>query len=115
MYYEGHSNEATKCKADDSVATVVAYQHKDEVTTQQTAITQSEVSSYEKDSSTIGALYPDSMSAPPVSGVSNIPSAAIRTCPTRSKLYKLTFKQCDIEEAKLKSLYDRDTKLSVVK
>lgn len=116
MYYEGHSNEATQCKADNGQATVAAYEHKDEVTNKQTAITTSEVSIYEKDSSVIGTLYSDSLPSTPIpAGVPNVPGTPIRVCPNSSKRYKFTFKQCDIEEAKLKGLFDRDTKLSAVK
>lgn len=115
MYFEGTTNEIVRCKANDEQVTVAAYQHKDEVTTKDTAITQSEVTNYEKDFNAIGTLYSGGMSTPTIIGVSNIPSAPSRACPTSSKRYNLTFKQCDIEETKLKTLYDRDVKLSAVK
>ena len=112
--YLAYHYEATSCKAADEKADIAGYQHKDEVITKQTAITQSEVSTYEKDSNAIGALYASGLSAPTVPNMSIIPGSTNGTCSDRSKQYKLSFKQCDIEEAKLKQLYDRDVKISVL-
>lgn len=120
MYYEGNSKEAVVCKANDALSTVAGYQKKDEVNTKQTAITQSEVSTYEKTNSDIGALYPDSVpgiSMPqPVPGVStSAVGVKPASCARNSKEYHLTFKQCDEVKNGFDTLYDRDVKLSNVK
>ena len=114
-YYQGHSTEAVICKAADEKADIQAYQHKDEVTTKQNAINQSEVKLYEKDFNTIGTLYSSGL---PTSNVANLPSTGntpVRICTNSSKQYKLTLKQCDIEEAKLKALWEWANQQSAVK
>ena len=84
---------------------VIAKQKQSEATTVQTA------QSYEKTVDRINVDDDDGVqpSGTPASGsMSAIPIPAARTCPaavTASKTYKLTLKQCDIEEAKLQHLW----------
>ena len=114
LAYAGYRYESEKCKAADEQATIAAYQHKDEVTTKQTAITTSEESTYEKDSNAIGTLYAVSLPVSPKPNLSLVANPPNGTCPS-SKRYKLTPKQCDTEEAKLKALWTWSNQQAAVK
>lgn len=73
-----------------------------EVKTQETISTEA-TNDYEKSIPAIDAAY-DSLSAP--NNMSSIPKPPAGACTTRSKVYKLTPIQCDLEEAKCNALWN---------
>lgn len=73
------------------------------------AITSKTEGNYEKNISDIDSLYSigvQSSSHPASSSLPALSQPAIGACTCKTQSYKLTPKQCDIEEAKLISLWD---------
>lgn len=60
---------------------------------------------HEKDIRSIDSLYGNSLQSTP-SAMPKLSNATSQSCTVRSLKYKLSLKQCDIEESKLKDLWD---------
>ncbi len=106
----GENRITVKCDKHDEAqqqVTITAQQHViGEVKTQET-INQGAENAFQKNVDTIGALYDSGVPSNPAAtgpGMCAIPAAASR--PQTSRKYKLTLKQCDVEEAKFNALWN---------
>lgn len=116
MKYEGYKAAEADARHDyaQQAITVAAQQHVIATVQTQNAITQKTETDYAKQILTIDGLYsPDSVrpaTAATGNGVCAVakPASGARApvCAAASREYKLTFKQCDIEEAKFNALWN---------
>lgn len=87
--------------------TIAAEQHVIKQTETQNTINQKAESGYEKDFTTIGAMYDSSVQpTPPAASASVRPVSPAACGITASRRYHLTLKQCDLEEAKFNALWN---------
>lgn len=127
--YAGYKYETASCTASDekhdlaqAQNTTAAIQAVVVDVKKQSDITQEASNDYAKNLITIDGVYANSVQQSPngpINSVSTIRSAASGVCPdnstAKSKVYKLTPKQCDDEEAKCNSLWNWANQQAAVK
>ena len=113
----GENRVTVKCDQHDEAqqqVTIGALGHEVKQLSKQEIINEGAENAFEKNNTDIGAMYINPSLQQPIIATSNHsnPVAATTTgikapvCEVRSKKYKLTFKQCDAEEAKSNALWN---------
>ena len=126
IYHRGHVDEEHICSAADAThdaaqaaVTIDAQKHVIGVIQQQSNIAQETSNDFTKNMSIITdqyAISPDLLqSTPAPTGHSMPPLPSATAGVGTSKVYHLTFQQCDREEAKLNDLWNRDNRLAAIK